>query len=285
MTGSSAIQKGATARSARASLTFALGGGGTVLTHQITPYPFHITRPFHLDRGRPDISTLYLQSASGGVYQGDDLRLDIVARRGAGAHVTTQSATIVHQSNGPVARQRTTLEARDGAFLAYTPDPLVLFPGSSLCNETIIRIAPSARAIVQDGFAWHDPRQARRAFDTLTQRLEIVDDSGRLLVREHGTLAGADFLSENSPLGPFRTAGSMLILAPAEAESPPVAASILRACEMAGCLGGIGKLPNRAGLLLRCIARDGGALRAGLEAAFVEAFAILVGERPGRRRK
>ncbi len=256
-----------------------------MLARQITPYPFHVTRVFRLDRGRPDIATLYLQSASGGLYRGDDLQLDIVARSGAGAHVTTQSATIVHQNVESPARQRTTLTANDGAFLAYTPDPLVLFPGSSLCSETTIRMAAGACAIVQDGFAWHDPRQENRAFNTLSQKLEITDEFGRLLVREHGTLAGIDVLTDRSPLGPFRAAGSMLILASAGARPLPVPADVQRACDVDGCLSGIGKLPNEVGLILRCVARDGGALRVGLEAAFVQAFAALTGHRPSLRRK
>ena len=77
----------------------------------------------------------------------------------------------------------------------------------------------------------------------------------------------------------------MLILAPAGAESLPVAADVLRACDRVGCLGGIGKLPNQAGFILRCVARDGGALRTGLEAAFAVAFAALTGGRPPLRRK
>ena len=283
MTIASTIEAGATGRSVQAALTFARGGGGTLLARQITPYPFHITRPFKLDRSRPDIATLYLQSASGGIYQGDDLRLDLKARAGASAHVTTQSATIVHRSNGSPARQRTTLSVQAGAFLAYTPDPVVMFAGSSLSSETTVKLDPNARAIVQDGFAWHDPWRGSDPFDRLAQTFEIVDETGRRLVREHGTLAGVDFLSDRSPLGPYRAAGSMLILAPAEAL--PVTTDILHVCDAAGCLGGIGKLPNQAGLVLRCVAPHGGALRAGLDAGFVEAFTALTGDRPAVRRK
>jgi urease accessory protein len=57
----------ATERRIEASLRFATGGGRTVLVHQHVPYPFHVTRAFHLDPSRPDLATLYLQSASGGL--------------------------------------------------------------------------------------------------------------------------------------------------------------------------------------------------------------------------
>src|SRR6266568_3233645 len=76
----------ASERRIEASLHFATGGGRTVLVHQHVPYPFHVTRAFHLDRARPDLATLYLQSASGGLYRGDRLMLDIDVAPGAAAH-------------------------------------------------------------------------------------------------------------------------------------------------------------------------------------------------------
>jgi urease accessory protein len=55
-------------RTVEASLCFSRGGGRTVLARQRLPYPFHATRTFHLDQARPDLATLYLQSAAGGLY-------------------------------------------------------------------------------------------------------------------------------------------------------------------------------------------------------------------------
>jgi urease accessory protein len=281
--GFSAIETASTGRSARAELCFASGGGRTFLSRQNVPYPFHVTRTFHLENRRPDIATLYLQSASGGLYRNDDLSLDIVARAGAFAHVTTQAVTVVHDTGVLPARQRVALDAANGAFLAYTPDPLVLFPGATLRNETKLTIAPGARAIVADAFACHDPQDLARPFGALTQTLEIVDPSGRRLVREHGTLPGLDFLAEASPLGPFRAAGTMLILGPRE--TWPAVVSLSNACDRTGCLAGVTDLPNGVGRMLRCLARDGSDLRRGLDMAFTMAFETLVGVAPARRRK
>ena len=270
-------------RSAEADLIFAAGGGRTVLTRQRVPYPFHVTRAFRLDRGQPDVATLYLQSASGGLYRGDDLRLSIAVRPGARAHVTTQSATMVHHTGAVPARQRARLHVMAAGLLAYTPDPLVLFPGATLLSETRLVVAPSARAIVADGFTWHDPGGLRRAFDIFRQTTEIVDESGRRLVRERGSLSGPDVLSEASPLGPFGALGSIFILAPDEAL--PSAKRLQSACDATGCLSAATTLPNGAGCLVRCLAPDGGALRNGLEAGFAVAFTALTGAAPAVRRK
>jgi urease accessory protein len=273
----------ATGRTARADLVFAFGGGRTVLTRQTVPYPFHVTRPFQLDLARRDIATLYLQSASGGLYRGDDLGLHIAVRAGASAHVTTQAATMVHDTGAWPARQTTALDVADGGFLAYTPDPAVLFPGAALDSTVRIALAAGGRAIVVDGFAAHDPQGQGRSFDSLTQHLEIVDADGRCLVRERGLLRGVEFASHASPLGPFKALATILVLGPAACL--PDGAALQRACDEAACLAGVSDLPNGAGRMLRCLARDGGALRHGLDAAFRVAFAALVGIVPAVRRK
>ncbi len=270
-------------RSAAADLVFAAGGGRTVLTRQHVPYPFHVTRTFRLDRDQPDVATLYLQSASGGLYRGDDLSLSIAVRPDARAHVTTQAATMVHDTSAVPARQRTMLRVMAGGLLAYTPDPLVLFPGAALVSETRLVAARSARVIVADGFTWHDPQGSRRLFDVFRQNTEIVDESGFCLVRERGLLSGSDVLSEASPLGPFQALGSIFILGPDE--ELPSAERLQDACDATGCLSAATTLPNGAGRLVRCLAPDGGALRNGLNAGFAVAFTALTGTAPAVRRK
>ncbi len=207
-----------------------------MLVRQHVPYPLHVTRPFQLDLVRPDLATLYLQSAAGGLYRGDDLALCITVKAGAAAHVTTQAATMVHDTGAQPARQRAELKVENGGFLAYTPDPLVLFPGATLLNETRVTLAAGGHAILADGFAWHDPAGAHRPFGTLTQILEISDESGRTLVREEGELCGTAFLDVGSPLGPFRAAGSLVVLAPAGVL--PSLADLQEAADAAGCLSG-----------------------------------------------
>lgn len=281
--GVSAIEPTAGGRSARADLCFAAGGGRTFLARQSVPYPFHVTRTLQLDSTRADIATLYLQSASGGLYRDDDLTLAVSARAGTFAHVTTQAATMVHDTGPLPARQRVALDVAKGAFLAYTPDPLVLFPGATLVNETKVNWAAGARAIVVDAFTWHDPQALARPFGALTQTLEIVDPVGRRLMREHGALRGSDFLDGASPLGPFRASGTMLILGPRDTWTGLAALPL--ACDRTGCLAGMTDLPNGVGRMLRCLARDGGDLRHGLDAAFRIAFEALVGIAPAVRRK
>ena len=266
-----------------ASLHFCYGGGRTVLARQRIPYPFHATRPFYLDQGRRDIATLYLQSASGGLYRGDDVALSIVAERHTAAHVTTQASTIVHRTHQRAVMQRTHLHVDDHAFVAMTPDPLVLFPGAEICCLTEVTLATTGCAILIDGLAHHDPEGRGRPFASYSNNVLVRDAAGSVLLADRGVLSGEAMIGPSSPLGPFRAVGTVLVLGDGSQQCDP---DLLERCVAAcGCIAGLSKLPNNAGIGGRVLATDGGALARGLEAAFAVAFEARMGMRPARRRK
>ena len=101
-------------RKAEVLLVAERAGGRTVLRRQHVGYPFHVTRAFQLDRMRPDLATLYLQSASGGLYAADRLSLDLVVGAGSALNLTTQASTVVHdgRGQGSTMRQSRSLSAR-----------------------------------------------------------------------------------------------------------------------------------------------------------------------------
>ncbi|MCJ2030459.1 urease accessory protein UreD [Methylobacterium sp. J-043] len=271
-------------RRVQASLVFARGGGTTVLSRQAVPYPFHITRAFRMHPESPDLATLYLQSASGGLYAADHLTLAIEARPGARAHVTTQAGTVVHRGGPEPSRQETRLTIAADAFLALNPDPLILFPEAHLAVSTEITAEPGARAIVTESVACHDPAGEGRPFDRLDLGLTIRTPEGRTLVRERSRIDGPAFTAPDSPMGLQRAYGTMVVLgAPDDARLAGL--RLRQAADAVGCLTGVSPLPNGAGLGLRLLAPDGGALSAGMDAVFRIVFEVLSGCVPGRRRK
>jgi len=271
-------------RRVQASHVFARGGGTTVLSRQVVPYPFHITRAFRMHPESPDLATLYLQSASGGLYAADHLTLAVQARSGARVHVTTQAGTVVHRGGPEPSRQETRLTIAADAFLALNPDPLILFPGAHLAVFTEITAEPGARAIVTESVACHDPTGEDRPFDRLDLGLTIRDPEGHALVRERSRIDGRAFTAPDSPMGPHRAYGTMVVLgAPDDARLAGL--HLRQAADAAGCLTGVSPLPNGAGLGLRLLAPDGGALSAGMDAVFRIVFETLSGCAPGRRRK
>lgn len=251
-----------------------MAGGRTVLRDQYVPYPFHITRPFHANPDRPDLATLYLQSASGGVYAGDDLSLTLAVGQGAAAHVTTQSATIVHECRDRPARLATTAVVEAGGFLALLPDPLVLFPGAEVAASLDVTLHAGARAILADAAAPFDPRGEGRRFRRFHGAIAVRDASGALLLSDRGGIDGAA-LTGAGVLGSWRAWGVLLVLGPAELLPDP--AAMEAAADAAGCYAGASVAPGGLGLAVRVLGPDGGTLGRCLAGLAAEAARALVG--------
>ncbi|MBB6469850.1 urease accessory protein [Aminobacter lissarensis] len=271
------------ARSGRFELALSRHGARTHIGRQYVSYPFHMTRPFALDAAIPSLLTVYQQSSSGGLYRDDRLstRLDVGA--GAAGHVTTQAATVVHDCHGQPARQATEIDLQEGAFLALTPDPLVLFPGAACSNVTQARLAPGAVLLLSDAFASHDPEARNRPFERLEAKVEIRDADGRLLVRDNLDVAGAELAGPASPVGAWKVVSSfMLVGAP---DRLPTVDELATLGSSERQVAGITALPNGAGWGVRCLAADAIAARGIAESLFVLAVAAAFGQQPVPRRK
>ena len=122
-------------QTAQAELEFACdAGGATYLHRQRVGYPFHVGRSLKMAGDPAGMPTLYLQSCSGGIFEGDELRLRIAAGEGAAAHVATAASTVVHSMVGRSASQQVEIHAQTGSLLEYLPDPAILFPHAKLAS-------------------------------------------------------------------------------------------------------------------------------------------------------
>lgn len=265
---------------AGAELCFESGGGRSVLTRQYVPYPFHITRPFYLDRARPDLATLYLQSSSGGLYSGERLTLDLRVGPGAAAQVTSQASTVVHDCRGQPALQSTSLCLEAGSFVAHTPEPAILLPGAALDSRLAVTLWPGAAGVVTDGVLAHDPTGAGRGFDSLMVENRIQAPDGTLLLCDRQAVSGALL---QSAMGGYRCLGSALIFGPGSAAL--AGAEIEARLDALGCHAGASLLPGGLGLGIRLLAPEGDCFRKGLSLIFDLAFEALVGQIPAPRRK
>lgn len=267
----------------RFELDFIRHGARTTLARQFVSYPFHLTRPFRLDPAIPSLLTLYQQSSSGGLYRGERLSCRFRVGAGAAAHITTQAATIVHDCQGRPAQQRTIIEVEGGAFLAYAPDPLVLFPGASFAASLEARLADDAVMFLCDAFTTHDPRAEGRRFDQLSSDVVIRNSSGRLVVRDSFRLGGDALCSQTSPMGRWQVMASYLVLAP-PARLPSQAD--LQCSQVEGrSIIGVSVLPNAVGLGIRCLAADAIAARKATDRLFLLCCQAAFGHSPMPRRK
>jgi urease accessory protein len=272
-----------TGRQADVLLVAELAGGRTVLRRQHVGYPFHITRPFQLDRTRPDLATLYLQSTSGGLYAGDRLALDLVVGAGAALNLTTQASSVVHDGRADGSTMRQSVTVKDGGFCAFISDPYVLFPGASLHIATTATVDAGAILIMADGFAAHDPHRRGGTFARFSTDTRIVGQDGKLIMADRGSIGGDDLSASCGALGEMAAAGSVVMIAPPARLAD--LAEIEAAADACGCLAGASAAPNGAGLAMRLLAPDGGSLVRGIEAAFHLAARAALGVDLAPRRK
>ena len=270
----------------QAALRFARAPDGrSYIARQRVGYPFHITRPFHFDEAPAGVLTLYLQSVSGGIYQGEDLVMTCAAGAGSAAHVTTQAATIVHRMPAAPARQTVALEAADGALLEYLPDPLIMFPGARLTSVLEIEAAADATVIASESFAHHDPGGEDRRFDSFAAEMRIRDEGGRLLALERYDVEGERLAAGRGLVARWPAQGSFVVAHRGSACEAILATLRSALTPTDEFYGGASALPNEAGVGVRLLAQDGAALRRGLEAAWRAVRLALYGAPPVPRRK
>jgi urease accessory protein len=272
-----------TGRVAEVLLVAELAGGRTVLRRQHVGYPFHITRAFQLDRMRPDLATLYLQSASGGLYAADRLTLDLVVGAGAALNLTTQASTVVHDGRKDGSMMCHSIVVKENAFCAIISDPYVLFPGASLHIATIATVAPDATLVIAEGFATHDPHRRGGTFAQFSTDTRVMASDGSPLVYDRGNIRGDELAGNCGATGGMAAAGSILVIAPPRQLAD--IAEVEAAADACGCLAGVTAAPNGAGLAMRLLAPDGGTLIRGIEAAFHLAARAVLGIELAPRRK
>jgi urease accessory protein len=270
----------------RAFFRFAAASDGrTQLARQFVQYPFHITRPMHLDPNWPELATLVLQSTSGGLFRDDRVAIEISVGDGAAAQVTTQSATKVHSMEaGDTAEQLISVKVEAGGYAELINDALILFPDSRLDTATRLTVAQGAAAVVTEAALWHVPTEARSesapAFAKFSQLLEMTDDYGVPIVRER-QLSGLETPAGLRHWEHYGVQASVYALAPGGAILPLVSALRQALDGHRDVWGGVTTLPGEAGAVTRLLATDGAAMRAAVGALWRASRVALVGRVDG----
>jgi urease accessory protein len=242
------------------------GTGPTRLVSRRVAYPFSVANVFRLDPALPDMATVILQSASGGLFEGENLSLSITAEPGALARFTTPSAAVVHgMRGGGMACQDVTLRADADSCLEYLPKPLILFPGSRLRQRIMIEAGTGSRVLACDGFFMHTPRGVEGNFDRLDTATEIRRPGVGVVARERMRVSG-DAVAKGSPglSGDFRAFGWIALIGGPEEAGTAMLDAIANCGEPV--YAGASRLPGDCGVMVRIAAKDGGALVPALEA-------------------
>lgn len=137
-------------------------GEKTVLADVAATMPFHVMHPFEVptaglvgaaaDALTPRAAEVMVMSASAGIMAGDLQRIDVTVGEGAALRVTSQAFEKIHRmEEGRSASRATRLAVADGAYLDYSPQPMIPFAESSFSATTEVQLAgPDARFVYQE---------------------------------------------------------------------------------------------------------------------------------------
>jgi urease accessory protein len=269
-----------------ADIGFARDSGGTTyVRHQRVGYPFHLGRALRSPGDPAGMATLYLQSCSGGIFEGEDLSLRIESGEGAAAHVTTAASTIVHSMERIPARQCMEIHAHEGSFLEYLPDPTILFPCARLDSRVQMRVHPGSSTIVGEALLLHDPKGSNGVFDWLRSETRVEDPSGKLLACDRFRIEGSQLTRGLAGIAGASTAQGSLFVVTGAKPAAELVAAMRAALLVPGVYAGAALLPNRCGAWARILANDAAALKAAMFNAWSAARNLLTGTMPVRRRK
>ena len=275
--------------------------------------PLQILRLHYLDPAVPDLATAILASPSGGILDGDDIRLEISVGRGARLHVGTQSATRIYRTPGAGARFNVDVKVEDGAYLEVMPDPYIPYRASRFETTMRCEVAEGGTLLVREIVG---PGRAARgeilAFESFESRLELVRPEGEVFATDTVRLDPRDGLESVGLMGRYRCVGSLFVVHPGFPPDVLLAGAAAGATSgtrtgvatgaaadpsldpaigdpsldpaMDGSEGpaswGASTLPAAAGAWIRVLAREPGMAEAILDGAWAAARAVLIGAAP-----
>ncbi|MEM8843923.1 MAG: urease accessory protein UreD [Pseudomonadota bacterium] len=223
--------------------------GKSFLNSQFASYPFHICGAQYFESDPHGMANIYIQSASGGIYQNESLTTNVVANSNSNSHVTTQASTIVHSMPEGKSIQTINVEAKNNSYTEYFSDPLILFPNSELTSNVKLKIDNSSTAIIVDGFIIHQLDDKQSKFRKLNSNFSIYSSDNKLLVRDIYTVTPENL----NPFNKFNYVGMGTIALVTQKYCTDDLLAILQKDlqENSFIYGGASKLPNNSGILIK----------------------------------
>lgn len=239
---------------ARLRLVFRARGNRTYLAEQHARAPLGIIRPFPLADGSVFLQIVHVAP---GLMGGDEYRLDVTVEPGARVILTGSSATKLHRARpGVCATQHAHFRVMDGGTLEYYPGLTIPFADAEFVQTLDVALAPGAKfGLLEQWAMGRIGRGECLAFRRLSSRTRIV-------MGDVPCYCDALELcpAESSPAGWGMLEGRRYVASgywywdAAPAQPDVVGQELLL----------VSGVPPHGHRYLRCLARDGAAMRGAL---------------------
>lgn len=254
------LPTGSPGKVAELRLGFERRGERTILSDLYRRAPLIVHRAIYWDEEMPRMPCVFIISNAGAILQGDRNTIRITVGPDARAHVTTQSATKIHEMDANFASQVQQIVLEDGAYLEYLPDPVIPHKHTRFLQHTRITIAPTATLlyseILMPGRKYYGEGELFQ-YDVFSSTVEAVrPDAGALFTEKFVVRPQVQSVRQTGSLGQYDVFANVVLLTPrhhADSVFAQVAAEF-HADE--GWAAGASRLPNDAGLIYKVIGTE-----------------------------
>lgn len=251
------MPSGAPGKNGVLDMRFARRGGRSVLAHLHRKAPLLVQQALYWDEHLRGLPCVYIITTSGCVLQGDRLDVSITVGAGAMAHVTTQSATKIHQMDANFAAQSQRLVLGDDAYLELLPGPVIPHRHSRFITQTQAIVAESATLlsaeVLQPGRKHHADRELFE-FDLYSSAVTASRPDGTPLFTEK--LVAEPWrhpVRWTGVMGEFDVFGNVTLVTPPR-HARRIFDQVVPGTDIGeGCVAGASYLPNDAGLVYKVL--------------------------------
>lgn len=228
---------------AQLALDYERRGGRTVLAARRHDGPLVVQKPFYPEGDAVCHGIIVHPPA--GIAGGDELQIDVCAKEGAHALLTTPGAGKWYRSAGPWARQRIGFDVATGACLEWLPQETIIFDGAYADLRLDLRLADDACYIGWDILCLGRTGSGER-FERgeCRARTMIYRDDKPLWLERAQLDGGGAALQAGAVLAGQPVAGTLI------AAAPSMETTVLRECRALQPTNGEGAVTMLPGLLV-----------------------------------
>lgn len=254
------LPTGSPGKVAQLRMGFQRRGERTILADLYRQAPLIVHRAIYWDEQMPEMPCVFIISNAGAILQGDRNTISIEMDAGTQAHVTTQSATKIHEMDANYASQVQQIVLKEDSYLEYLPDPMIPHKQMRFVTQTSINIHPTATLLYAEilmGGRKHYGDGELFQFDLFSSTVHgsRPDDTAlfteKFVVRPH-----QEPVKRIGVMGDFDVFGNVILLTPkhhADAIFEQIPATFNVEEEWAA---GASRLPNDAGLIYRVVGKE-----------------------------
>lgn len=254
-------------------------GERSVLAHLYRKTPLLVQQALYWDEALPGLPCVYMITTSGCVLQGDRLQVGIEMGPGAMAHVTTQSATKVHEMDANFASQLQTVTLSEGAYLELMPGMTIPHRHSRFLSHTAVTIDRSATLLLSElvmpGRKYHGEGESFE-YDVYSTTVTASRPDGTALFTEKLLIEPAR--------APVRLAGVMrghdvfanVVLCTPKAHADAVLERVVAGRGASSVIAGASRLPGDAGLIYKVLGPESEPVRAKIREFWAATRAVVL---------